>query len=125
MKKQLMKLAVGMAVISTASAERIYTSQNESKIADEGLSTTAASASGGHLWEPWYFLRDYDKHNADINTAIQYIWERVESYDKPDISDADMVYYLVNGDLKANPSKLKVLFESGFDGKFAPLGRTK
>ncbi len=88
--------------------------QNQVESATEGLSTSRASVDKKHFWEPWYFMRDYNKKDAQTNAAIQWIYGRMVEIDLPDISDAGMLYYLVTGDVAANPSKLNSLFNSGF-----------
>jgi hypothetical protein len=88
--------------------------QNSKAEADKGLSTTAAGPNKTHLWDPWLFLKDYNKHDAETNQAISYLWTRMKTVNKPDISDAGMVYYLVTGDVAASPAKLQRLFDTGF-----------
>ncbi|MEM0964562.1 MAG: hypothetical protein AAGJ81_00240 [Verrucomicrobiota bacterium] len=88
--------------------------QNQKFEAYKGLSSGSAGPDGTVLWEPWYFLRDYDSKDEMTNKAIQFIWERMRASKKADISDAGMIYYLVTGDPWADPKKIEQLFDHGF-----------
>jgi len=65
--------------------------QNQNTKVDVGFSSTKAGPDGKDLWEPWYFLRDYNVHDSATNEAIRYVWERMQPAHKPDISDAGMM----------------------------------
>ena len=39
--------------------------------------------------------------------ALNFVYNRIKAYEKDDISDCGMVYYLLTGDEKGNASKLQ------------------
>lgn len=81
--------------------------QNQSSTLDTGWSSS--NVNGAKNWSPYYFLRDH--FDPDCN----YLWDRlnVNSKSKPDVSDAGMVWFLLNNDQDGNPNKLKAKFING------------
>ncbi|MDZ8119145.1 RICIN domain-containing protein [Pontiella agarivorans] len=88
--------------------------QNQNSSITEGFASHKAGPGGSEYWDVWHFIRDYNKHSASINSAIQFIYARMEASGKCDISDCGMVYYMVTGDEQGNPEKLEAMFDDGF-----------
>ena len=81
--------------------------QNQSADLNNGWSSSAVD--GVKNWTPYYFLRDH------FDPSCKYLWDRlnIDSKSKPDISDAGLVWFLLNNDENGNPSKLKTKFING------------
>ncbi len=56
-------------------------------------------------WKRWEWLRKNDDDN------LRWIHERMMVANKPDVSDAGMIWYLLKNDENGNPEKLKAFFE--------------
>jgi hypothetical protein len=54
-------------------------------------------------WTPWHWMRD------SKDPKLQFQWERARASTRPDCSDAGMAYFLMTGDEKVDPEKLRKL----------------
>jgi hypothetical protein len=55
-------------------------------------------------WSPWFWLRDATQER------MRWIYGRMRTSGKPDVSDSGMVYYLLTNDQGATPYKLRNFF---------------
>jgi len=58
-------------------------------------------------WAPFFWLRDSQK------SSNQFLWYCLQISHAPDVSDAGMAYFLVTGDERADPEKLRHLLDDG------------
>ncbi|RED95981.1 Ig-like domain-containing protein [Marinoscillum furvescens] len=82
--------------------------QNQSSNLHNGWSSS--KVNGAKNWSPYHFLRDH------FDQDCVFLWDMLNadaSLSKPDISDAGMVWYLLNDDQDGNPGKLKTKFING------------
>lgn len=89
--------------------------QNQSSSLNAGWSSS--SVNGVKTWYPYNFLRDH--FDPDCN----FLWDRLNvdpSLSKPDISDAGMIWFLLNNDEDGNPGKLKTKFINGIKPENIP-----
>lgn len=97
--------------------------QNNYESAEIGFATTNAGENKSQLWTPWEFMEDYSAHaDADVNVAIQHVYDRIQAVGRPDLSDSGMVYYLFTGNDQGGPAGFKEMLDNGFvDGLSASL----
>ena len=87
--------------------------QNRPTFLNDGFSTTE---TGAQKWNPWNWMQNHS------DSRISLIYERMQASQRPerepngktDMSDAGMVYYILENDENGNPSKFRAMIEGGF-----------
>ena len=87
--------------------------QNRPTFLNDGFSTTE---TGAQKWNPWNWMQNHS------DSRISLIYERMEASQRPerepdgktDMSDAGMIYYILEDDENGNPSKFRTMIENGF-----------
>jgi hypothetical protein len=74
------------------------------QIKDQNPGLYTRNADGSNNWSPWFWLRDAAR------ASMRWIYGRMRTSGKPDVSDAGVVYYLLTNDQNATPSKLRTFF---------------
>jgi hypothetical protein len=64
----------------------------------------ATRSGGAYNWTPWFWLRDA------AQARMRWIYGRMRTSGKADVSDSGMVYYLLTNDQNATPAKLRTFF---------------
>jgi len=69
------------------------------QIKDQNVGLYSKHSNGSNDWSPWLWLRD-----APLS-RMRWIYSRMRTSGKPDVSDAGVVYYLLTNRQDATPSK--------------------
>ncbi len=74
------------------------------EIKDQNTRLYTRNADGSNSWSPWFWLRDA------AQARMRWIYGRMRSSGKPDVSDSGVAYYLLTNDQNGTPSKFKTFF---------------
>ena len=89
----------------------VFPSANFIHIADQNSSSNPnvgfSTGTSPNQWSYWFWMRDHP------DATVRWVYERMQTVNRADISDAGMVWYLLHGDQYGNPVKLKNFIGNG------------